>query len=44
LPVRGLAALASRLLGDTGTPAQTESSTQAPGAATPPNPAEGDYE
>jgi maltose alpha-D-glucosyltransferase/alpha-amylase len=45
LPVRGLAALTSRLLGDTGTPAHAaDSSTQAPGAATPPNPAEGDYE
>ena len=43
LPVRGLAALASRLLGDTGTPPH-DPSTQAPGAATPPNPAEGDYE
>jgi maltose alpha-D-glucosyltransferase/alpha-amylase len=43
LPVRGLAALTSRLLGDTGTQAH-DSSTQAPGAATPPNPAEGDYE
>jgi maltose alpha-D-glucosyltransferase/alpha-amylase len=43
LPVRGLAALASRLLGDTGAHGH-DSSTQAPGAATPPNPAEGDYE
>jgi maltose alpha-D-glucosyltransferase/alpha-amylase len=42
LPVRGLAALTSRLLGDTGHP--HDPSTQAPGAATPPNPAEGDYE
>jgi len=42
LPVRGLAALASRMLGDTGTPHDTS----APGSpgATPPNPAEGDYE
>jgi maltose alpha-D-glucosyltransferase/alpha-amylase len=43
LPVRGLAALTSRLLGDTGAPS-SDPSTQAPGAATPPNPAEGDYE
>jgi maltose alpha-D-glucosyltransferase/alpha-amylase len=43
LPVRGLAALTSRLLGDTGSP-QHNPSTQAPGAAAPPNPAEGDYE
>jgi maltose alpha-D-glucosyltransferase/alpha-amylase len=43
LPVRGLAALTSRLLGDTGH-AHHDPSTQAPGAATPPNPAEGDYE
>jgi maltose alpha-D-glucosyltransferase/alpha-amylase len=44
LPVRGLAALTSRLLGDTGTPPQHDSSTQAPRAATPPNAAEGDHE
>jgi maltose alpha-D-glucosyltransferase/alpha-amylase len=44
LPVRGLAALTSRLLGDTGTPVHHDPSTQAPGAATPPTPAEGDYE
>jgi maltose alpha-D-glucosyltransferase/alpha-amylase len=44
LPVRGLAALTSRLLGDTGAPAQHDSSTQAPRAATPPNAAEGDHE
>jgi maltose alpha-D-glucosyltransferase/alpha-amylase len=44
LPVRGLAALTSRLLGDTGAQQGHDSSTQAPGAATPPNPAEGDYE
>jgi len=49
LPVRGLAALASRLLGDTGASGTTGASSQdpstpAPGAATPPNPAEGDYE
>jgi maltose alpha-D-glucosyltransferase/alpha-amylase len=42
LPVRGLAALASRLLGDTGAP--HDSPTQAPDAATPPHPAEGDHE
>jgi maltose alpha-D-glucosyltransferase / alpha-amylase len=50
LPVRGLAALASRLLGDTGsvgtsgTTASQDPSTPAPDANTPPNPAEGDYE
>ncbi|MGF6761852.1 maltose alpha-D-glucosyltransferase/alpha-amylase [Paraburkholderia sp. GAS33] len=42
LPVRGLAALASRMLGDTGTPHDT--STPGSPGATPPNPAEGDYE
>jgi maltose alpha-D-glucosyltransferase / alpha-amylase len=42
LPVRGLAALASRLLGDTGTP--HEPSAHGSADATPPNPAEGDYE
>jgi maltose alpha-D-glucosyltransferase/alpha-amylase len=42
LPVRGLAALASRMLGDTGTPHDT--STPGSSGATPPNPAEGDYE
>jgi maltose alpha-D-glucosyltransferase/alpha-amylase len=42
LPVRGLAALASRLLGDTGTPHDPSASGSA--GATPPNPAEGDYE
>jgi len=42
LPVRGLAALASRLLGDTGTPHEPEPADSS--AATPPNPAEGDYE
>jgi maltose alpha-D-glucosyltransferase/alpha-amylase len=44
LPVRGLAALTSRLLGDTGAPPAHDAPTQAPGAATPPHPAEGDYE
>ncbi|MGF6904292.1 maltose alpha-D-glucosyltransferase [Paraburkholderia sp. GAS348] len=43
LPVRGLAALTSRLLGDT-SHSQHDPLTQAPGAATPPTPAEGDYE
>jgi maltose alpha-D-glucosyltransferase / alpha-amylase len=42
LPVRGLAALASRLLGDTGLPHDTPP--QGPIDPTPPNPAEGDYE
>jgi len=42
LPVRGLASLTSRLLGDTGNP--HDPSTQAPDAAASPNPAEGDYE
>jgi len=42
LPVRGLAALASRLLGDTGTPHDPSASGST--GATPPNPAEGDYE
>jgi maltose alpha-D-glucosyltransferase/alpha-amylase len=42
LPVRGLAALAGRLLGDKST--SHDPSTQAPDAATPPHPAEGDYE
>ncbi|MGF6818727.1 trehalose synthase-fused probable maltokinase [Paraburkholderia atlantica] len=44
LPVRGLAALTSRLLGDTGAPPHYDPSTRVSGAATPPNPAEGDYE
>jgi maltose alpha-D-glucosyltransferase/alpha-amylase len=43
LPVRGLAALASRLLGDTGTPHHDPSASGSAGAI-PPNPAEGDYE
>lgn len=42
LPVRGLAALASRLLGDTGMP--HDPSAHGSAGATPPNPAEGDYE
>jgi maltose alpha-D-glucosyltransferase/alpha-amylase len=42
LPVRGLAALASRLLGDTGMPQDPPAHGSAD--ATPPNPAEGDYE
>ncbi|HEV3426207.1 MAG TPA: maltose alpha-D-glucosyltransferase [Paraburkholderia sp.] len=45
LPVRGLAALASRLLGDTGAP--HDALAQGPASAansTPPTPAEGDYE
>jgi maltose alpha-D-glucosyltransferase/alpha-amylase len=42
LPVRGLAALAGRLLGDKTT--SHDPSTQAQDAATPPHPAEGDYE
>ncbi|MGA7777082.1 MAG: maltose alpha-D-glucosyltransferase [Paraburkholderia sp.] len=42
LPVRGLAALASRLLGDTGTP--HDPSAHGSADTTPPNPAEGDYE
>jgi maltose alpha-D-glucosyltransferase / alpha-amylase len=42
LPVRGLAALASRLLGDPGMPHDPPAHGSAD--ATPPNPAEGDYE
>ncbi|RFU48800.1 maltose alpha-D-glucosyltransferase [Paraburkholderia sp. DHOC27] len=42
LPVRGLAALASRLLGDTGMPHDPPATGST--GATPPNPAEGDYE
>jgi maltose alpha-D-glucosyltransferase/alpha-amylase len=42
LPVRGLAALASRILGDTGTPHEPPATGST--GATPPTPAEGDYE
>jgi maltose alpha-D-glucosyltransferase/alpha-amylase len=42
LPVRGLAALASRLLGDTGVPHDPSATGSA--GATQPKPAEGDYE
>ncbi|MFC0401343.1 maltose alpha-D-glucosyltransferase [Paraburkholderia rhizosphaerae] len=44
LPVRGLAALTSRLLGDTGTPPGGMIAPHSPDGTQPPNPAEGDYE
>jgi maltose alpha-D-glucosyltransferase/alpha-amylase len=45
LPVRGLAALTSRLLGDTGTPpGGMLTPHSSPGGMPPPNAAEGDYE
>jgi maltose alpha-D-glucosyltransferase/alpha-amylase len=44
LPVRGLAALTARLLGDTGTPPHHDATAPGSSSAAPPNPAEGDYE